>query len=258
MVLDAPGVGRNLREHFLLTLDYRLKQASHSQNSCFSGIGLAMSLLQYLLLSQGPLSNASYTAGAFVRSDPGSGRPDGQLMFAPWTRDWDTKRFGDYPGMNVFSYKLRPESEGSVLIESADPTQALRISPNYFSRQSDRDRSVALVRYLRRLMATPPISDLVVGETEETRWASTDEEILDVYMRRGLSGLHNCGTAAMGQGRHAVLDERLRVRGLERLRVMDLSILPEMLSGNTNAPAMALAWRASDLFLEDRARSSPS
>jgi choline dehydrogenase-like flavoprotein len=247
VVLDAPGVGHNLREHFLLMLDYRLKDWTHSQNRCFSGVGLVKSVAEYVLLHRGPLSNSSYTAGAFVRADPGADRPDGQLMFVPWTRDWVTKRFGDYPGMNVFSYQLRPESKGTALIESADPAQPLRISPNYLATHHDRDVSVSLTRYLRRLMATQPIANLVTGETEETSWARTDEEILQLFMQRGAPGYHNCGTVAMG----SVLDERLRVRGLEGLRVMDLSILPEPLSGNTNAPVMAMAWRAADMFIED-------
>ncbi|MCP3733017.1 GMC family oxidoreductase N-terminal domain-containing protein [Sphingomonas sp. MG17] len=250
VVLDAPDVGQNLREHFLLMLNYRLKDWAHSQNRCFSGLGLVRSVAEYLLLRRGPLSNSSYSAGAFVRSDAGAQRPDGQLMFVPWTRDWATKKFGDYPGMNVFSYQLRPESKGSVSIEAADPAQPLRIAPNYLATQHDRDVSVALTRYLRRLMASPPIAGLVAGETEETSWAQTEEEILQLFAQRGASGYHNCGTVAMG----AVLDERLRVRGLDGLRVMDLSILPEPLSGNTNAPVMAMAWRAADLFIEDARR----
>jgi choline dehydrogenase len=252
LVLDAPGIGYNLREHLLLMLNYRLNDWAHSQNKCFSGIGLVKSVAEYLLLRRGPLSNSSYTAGAFVRSNPGANRPDGQLMFVPWTRDWATKKFGDYPGMNVFSYQLRPESKGTVLIESADPAQPLRISPNYLTTQHDRDVSISLTRYLRKLMASQPIADLVAGETEETDWAQTDEEILQLFTQRGASGYHNCGTVAMG----SVLDERLRVRGLEGLRVMDLSILPEPLSGNTNAPVMAMAWRAADLFIEDSRRTA--
>lgn len=252
VVLDAPGVGNNMHEHLLLTLNYRLKHASDSQNTCFSGFGLVKSLAEYVFLNRGPMANSSYTAAAFVRSEPTANRPDGQLMFAPWTRDWATKKFGDFPGMNVFSYVLRPESEGSVLIESADPAQPLRITPNYLATEHDRVCSVALVRYLRKLMATKPIADLVAGETDETIWAQSNDEIVEAFVRQGLCGFHNCGTVAMGQAPSAVLDERLRVRGLQGLRVMDLSILPLMLSGNTNAPAMAMAWRASDMFLEDK------
>jgi choline dehydrogenase len=253
VLLDAPGVGCNLREHLLLMLNYRLRHASDSQNTCFSGFGLVKSLADYLLLNRGPMTNSSYTAGAFVRSHPAADRPDGQLMFAPWTRDWATKKFDALPGMNVFAYHMRPTSTGTVMIESADPVRPLRITPNYLSTQHDRDRSVGLVRYLRKLMSAEPIAGLVSGETEETAWAQSDAQIEEAFLQRGLCGFHNCGTAAMGLGADAVLDERLRVRGLSGLRVMDLSILPEMLSGNTNAPAMAMAWRASDLFLEDRA-----
>ena len=254
VVHDAPGVGQNLREHLLLTLNYGLKNAAHSQNGCFSGIGLVKSVAQYMFSGRGPLGNSSYTAGAFVRSDPHVDRPDGQLMFAPWTRDPVTKIFGPAAGMNVFSYQLRPVSTGSVLVGSADPALSPLVSPNYLAKQEDRDCSVALIHYLRRLMATRPVADFVTGETEETRWAQTHDEIINLFRQRGSPGYHNCGTVAMGRGPGAVLDERLRVRGIDGLRVMDLSVLPELLSGNTNAPVMAMAWRAADLFIEDDRR----
>nr|BAM93306.1 putative alcohol dehydrogenase [Sphingomonas sp. KSM1] len=252
VLLDSPSVGHNLREHFLLTLNYRLKSWTHSQNRCFAGIGLAKSVAEYFFLGRGPLCNSSYAAGAFVRSSSDVNRADGQLMFAPWARDGWPRMFGAYPGMNVFSYQLRPTSQGSVLIESADPSKPVRISPNYLSTQVDRDISVSLIRYLRKLMKCRPIADFVVGETQETVWAQSDDEVVKIFLERGMSGYHNCGTAAMGQGSCAVIDERLRVRGLDGLRVADMSIFPELLSGNTNAPTMAMAWRAADMFIEDR------
>lgn len=252
LVHDAPGVGGNLREHFLLTLNYRLKYAEHSENRAYSGLGLIKSVASYLLFGKGPLATSSYTAGAFVKADTNANRAEGQLMFAPWTRDWETRTFDAFPGMNVFSYLLRPESAGFLRIESADPNRAVKISPNYLATEGDRRRSVALIRYLRRLMDTPPIGELVLGESKATVWAQSDDEILQLYWDSGTPGFHYCGTAAMGNFPDAVVDERLRVRGLEGVRVMDLSILPELVSGNTNAPVMAMAWRAADFILEDR------
>ncbi|AUW59688.1 GMC oxidoreductase [Sphingobium sp. SCG-1] len=255
VVHDLPGVGANLREHFLLMLNYRLKHAADSQNRCFSGPGLVKSLGQYILRGDGPMSNSSYCAAAFVRSGVEELRPYGQIMMAPWTRDWVTKKFGAQPGMNVFPYVLRPESQGSVRIQSADPEHTVRIDPNYLDVAQDRDQSIALVRYVRRLMTAAPIAPFLSGEMDGTAWAQTDEQIIQAFMEQGACGFHNCGTAAMGRGPNAVLDERLRVRGLSGLRVADLSILPNMISGNTNAPAMALAWRASDIILQDQKNS---
>lgn len=252
LVYDAPGVGANLREHFLLMLNYRLKDAALSHNRAYSGIGLVKSAAEYMLLGTGPLATASYTAGAFVRVTPGANRPEGQLMFAPWTRDWETRTFDTYPGMNVFTYLLRPESSGSVMVTSADPAEPPKISPNHLATDGDRDRAVSLVRYLRRLMSNRPIADLVTGESEKTAWAQSDEEIARLFRDHGAPGYHYCGTAAMGDFPGAVVDAHLRVRGVDGLRVMDLSILPELVSGNTNAPVMAMAWRAADLFLADR------
>src|SRR3546814_11460119 len=132
-------------------------------------------------------------------------------MFTPWTRNWATRTFDDYPGMNVFSYQLRPESAGSVLIESADPSRPLQISPNYLATQRDRDLSVSLVRSLRKLMATKPISGLVTGETGETIWPQSAEEILELFMTRGALVYIYCGTPATGPAKHAGREARLRV-----------------------------------------------
>jgi choline dehydrogenase-like flavoprotein len=109
-----------------------------------------------------------------------------------------------------------------------------------------------MVRLMRRLMAQPALQPFLGAESRFTAAAQSDEEILAVFQKYGQAGYHAAGTCSMGQGPEAVLDERLRVRGVERLRVMDCSIYPEMISGNTNAPTMALAWRAADLMLEDR------
>jgi choline dehydrogenase-like flavoprotein len=175
-------------------------------------------------------------------------------MFAPisFGITSDGLQFEDEPGMYVFGYVLRPESRGRIRIASADPATSPKISPEYLTAEDDRQRSVAVVRQIRRLMSGAPIAELVKDELPPTRDARTDEEILDTFRRFGEAGFHACGACAMGQDAQAVVDERLRVRGVAGLRVMDTSIYPEMLSGNTNAPTMALAWRASDLILQER------
>jgi choline dehydrogenase-like flavoprotein len=252
VLVDSPGVGRNMREHRLLALQYRLVHASDSQNAKFSGIGLWGAALQYLLTGGGPLADAACTAAAFVRSKPDLNRPDGQIMYMPYSLGATKSTFEDKPGMRIFGYVLRPDSEGTVMINSPDPREPPVITPNYLSTEHDRAHSVSLIRYMREVMRQPAWTGLVVGETDGTSWAQTDDEIVEAFHRLGRAGLHACGTCAMGQQADAVVDERLRVRGVRGLRVVDLSIFPEMLSGNTNAPVMAMALRAADLILGDR------
>jgi len=162
--------------------------------------------------------------------------------------------FESEPGMEFYPYALRPTSQGRLAIGSRDPDAPLRIDPNYLATDYDRRVAVAMVRYVRRFMSQTPLEPYVVGELAETRDAQSDAEILDAFKRYGQAGYHLCGTCRMGPDEAAVVDQRLRVRGVGGLRVMDCSVCPEIVAGNTNAPMMAMAWRASDLFLEDRAR----
>jgi choline dehydrogenase-like flavoprotein len=253
VIHHSPGVGRNVREHWLLQIQFQLRHAADTLNRSFSGARLAGNLLRYALAGKGPLASGPFEAGGFVRTRPELDRPDAQLMFAPISQDErGGPGFESEPGMQIFGYKLRPESTGTIDITSTDPTAPLRIEPRYLSTESDRRDSIAMIRLIRRLAGTPPLGDFVKKETARSAGAQTDEEILRLFTRYGQAGYHACGACSMGLGPLSVLDERLRVRGVANLRVVDLSIVPEMLSGNTNAPVMAMAWRAADLIIEDR------
>ena len=163
--------------------------------------------------------------------------------------------FEEQPGMQFYPYGLRPTSQGSVMIQSADPDAQIKINPNYLATEYDRRVAVAMLRYAREFMRQDPLKPYVVEESALTRDAQTDDEIIAAFKKYGQAGYHACGTAKMGQDDMAVVDERLRVRGVQGLRVMDCSVCPEIIAGNTNAPMMAMAWRASDLILEDRPRA---
>ncbi|HZR38423.1 MAG TPA: GMC family oxidoreductase N-terminal domain-containing protein [Nevskia sp.] len=254
VVQDSPDVGRNLREHWLLQLQYAVKDPAQSYNREFSGARVVANVLRYLLKGSGVMSWGSYEIGAFVRTDPAQPRPDAQLMFAPFSLDLDTMQFEPRPGVQLFGYPLRPRSRGEITLDSPDPAAPPRIVPNYLDDEQDRRTSVAMVRLMRRLMGQPALQPFLGEELRYTAAARSDEEILAAFRRYGQAGYHAAGTCRMGGDPSSVLDERLRVRGVERLRVMDCSIYPEMISGNTNAPTMALAWRAADLVLEDRGR----
>lgn len=153
--------------------------------------------------------------------------------------------------MMCVAYPLRTDSEGSVRISSADPDAPLDIDPGYLRTDHDRATSVDVFRAVRRLFATAPLADRVAHETAPGRTVRTDQEIIDAGLATGTCAYHASGTAAMGPDHDDVVDARLRVRGVTGLRVVDASVLPIMVSGNTNGPITALAWRAADQVLEN-------
>jgi choline dehydrogenase len=154
--------------------------------------------------------------------------------------------------MQITGYPLRPESQGTVTIGSADPLEAPKIRPNYLSVELDQRISIAALRYIRRLYATPPLAGLVGAETLPGPGVERDDEILDAIRRTGQAVMHCAGTCRMGGDAASVVDERLRVRGVVGLRVVDCSVMPTLVSGNTNAAVMAIAWRAASMILADR------
>lgn len=252
VLVNSPDVGANMREHRLLFVQNRLRRGG-SLNREFSGIRLARHALRYLITRGGILSSASYDVGGFVRTRPELTRPDAQLMMAPYSLDLTSGRFGfeRAPGLQTFGYVLRPESRGTVMARSADARDPPSIRPNYLAADADRRSSVDVVRFLRRWLAHPSLAALVGEETTPGSAVQTDEQIVEAFAQRGQSGYHACGTCRMGADSRSVVDARLRVRGVSGLRVADLSFFPTMVSGNTNGPVMALAWRASALILED-------
>lgn len=250
--VDSPDVGRNMREHWLLFIQHRLK-INESLNNKFSGWRLLASTLQYALTRTGHMAEGGYDVAGFIRTRPELDRPDAQIMMAPYSLDFSaqTYAFEKFPGMQIFGYPLRPESQGTVMIRSADPNDAPVIRTNYHSAESDRSSAIGMFRFLRSWMSQPALKPYLAEETTPGGAITTDAEILDAFARLGQSGYHAAGTCRMGVDDAAVLDGRMRVRGAQGLRVVDLSSLPTLVSGNTNGPMMALARRAADLIVED-------
>jgi choline dehydrogenase-like flavoprotein len=256
ILVDSPDVGSNMREHRLLFIQHRLRQGG-SLNGQFKGLPLLIHALRYLLTRGGPLAGGSYDVGGFIRTRPELDRPDAQIMMAPYSLDLTspTLDFESFPGIQTFGYVLRPDSCGTVMARSAKAADPPIIRPNYLACESDKRASTGIVRFIRKWMSHAVLASLVGEETTPGPDVQTDEQIVDAFATHGQSGYHACGTCRMGVDSKAVLDERLRVHGVAGLRVADLSFFPTLLSGNTNGPAMALAWRAADLILEDAARS---
>lgn len=247
-VSESPEVGRNLREHRLLSLQFSITRGS--DNDRFSGTGLLTSLIRYYTLRSGPLAHAAFEVGGFIRTRPEAHRPDAQIGFAPFSLDKSTQRmkFETRPGALCGGYPMRPESRGTIRLRSADPTIAPLINPNYLAEESDRQISIAIVHFIRRLFAQQSLRPFEPVETWPGSAATTDDEIIDAFHRFGGAGFHAAGTCRMGSDKSSVVDTKTQVRGVTGLRVVDISIMPKLVSGNTNAPAMAMAWRAAQLI----------
>jgi len=253
VVHDSPMVGRNLLEHRLLMMHYRLNRPL-SVNRELAGWRLIKNGIRYLLQGRGPLSAGSYDVGGFIKTDPALDRPDVELLMAPYGYGFDAQGMPSVlkdHSFHMFGYPLRSRSQGSILIKSADPAAPPAIRAAYLSDPYDRDVTIKMFRMMRELVKRAPLADVIAEEIAPGAAVESDEQIIEAFRTRGHSGYHACGTIAMG-GPEAPLDPRLRVRGLDRLRVVDGSIFPTMVSANTNAPIMASSWRAAELILSDR------
>ena len=252
VTLDLPGVGGNLLEHKTVSQQVRLKR-DYSINRKLSGWRGAISAARYALWRDGALAS-TYDLNAFIKTQPGLAQPDAQILFWAMSLDKerrDTIKFEDVPGLQAMGYPLRTSSEGRIRLRSADPRAAPVISTNFLATEHDQRVTVAIFRYLRALFTHPLLANLIEAESFPGAGVESDDEILDAA-RQDETCQHAVGTCRMGSGQTAVLDERLRVRGATGLRVVDLSAMPTQVSGNTNGPAMAFAWRAADIIRDDR------
>lgn len=258
---NSPNVGANLREHLVFRLQYRLT-GDYSQNKEHSGWRVMLHGLRYILTRTGLLAAPPYDLTAFVRTRENLTRPDAQLFIGAMSMAIAEEGFSvdvkleDEPGVSIIGYGLRPESQGSVMIKSTDPKIAPRITANYLSHPQDREVAISTVRYMRRLFDQPMVRPYIQRELLPGPSVQTDEEILRAYDTVSGPGYHPVGTCRMGTDVESVVDPRLCVRGVSGLRVVDVSVFPTPVSGNTNGPALATAWRASEIILEDARNSA--
>jgi choline dehydrogenase len=255
-LVHSPLVGENLREHRYVAVDWKVKKGSSNRN--LQGLGLLASVLRYFLFSSGPMTDAAHEVGGFIKTRPELTRPDAQIgsMLVTMSIGADGAPVLDsFPGMRVLGYFTRPESRGWTHITSKDPAASPAINANHFAEAVDRQTAVDLFKWLRRLGQQPALSKRITEETGKGAAFQTDEEIAANLLQLGGTSFHIAGTAAMGSDETSVLDPQLRVRGVEGLRVCDTSIMPTLVSGNTNAPAMAIAMNAADIILSAKANS---
>jgi len=254
VIAESPDVGRNLREHRHFDVQFRVR--SHSQNSKLTGVGVIWSLLRYFLAGKGPMTHSAHEIGGFMKTEPGLDHADAQfgLMMLSTSGSAASGKIvlDTFPGVTFIGYYTRPSSQGEIRIQSADFDVPPYINANHLGTEEDRKKAVAVIRWMRKLGQQPALKDWVVEETVPGPAVQTDEEILAKAIDIGGTCYHICGTARMGADQGSVVDPKLRVRGVDGLRVADTSIMPTLVSGNTNAPAMVIGMRAADFILADR------
>ncbi|ACC75266.1 choline dehydrogenase [Paraburkholderia phymatum] len=260
VVADRAGVGENLQDHLQVRLIYEVTKPITTNDQLHSWTGRAKMGLQWALFRGGPLAVGINQGGMFCRALPDEAKtPDIQFHFSTLSADSAGGDVHAFPGCTYSICQLRPESRGVVRIRSTNPLEAPSIQPNYLATDLDRRTAVAGVRFARRVAATQPMASLMKREVRPGADARTDDELLHFCREYGQTIFHPSGTVKMGTADDplAVVDERLRVYGTRGLRVVDCSIMPTLVSGNTNVPIVMVAEKASDMILDDARAPGP-
>jgi choline dehydrogenase len=251
IVLDAPGVGNDLQDHLQVRLVTRCSQPVTLNDILNHPVRRVMAGARYAAFRRGPLTVAAGTSGAFFKTNPRLATPDIQIHFLPFSTDRMGEKLHSFSAFSASVCQLRPESRGSLRIKSADPAVPPEIRINYLATETDRTAFVEGFKILRQILAAPALKPYVVDEIIPGSKVTSDEDILAFCRQTGSTVYHPTSTCRMGNDPLAVVDQRLRLRGIEGLRVVDASVMPDLMSGNTNAPTIMIAEKASDMILED-------
>jgi choline dehydrogenase len=251
VLIDRPAVGQNLQDHLQFRLIFKANKAITTNDSLRSLWGRAKLGLEWLFFRRGALAVGINQGGLFARLMPDSKTPDIQFHVATLSADMAGGKVHDFPGFTLSVCQLRPESRGFIALASADPLAQPLIHANYMTTEKDRAYAVKSIAFARKLAQTKPLSGLVAEEVMPGPQVRTEPEILEFARRNGATIFHPSGTCRMGGDEAAVVDPRLRVRGVSGLWVVDCSIMPTLVSGNTNVPAIMVAEKAADMIRED-------
>jgi choline dehydrogenase len=255
--VDLPGVGQNLQDHLQVRLVFRTRERTLN-DEVNHPLRKALIAMEYALWRTGPLTLAASQVAIFTRSNWNVDRPDIQFHMQPLSADKPGKGAHPFSAFTSSVCQLRPFSRGHIEICSPDPRQYPLIHANYLSDERDHPIVVAAIKVARRIAAAPSLAPQIVSEFAPGPSYRTDAELLEAARRFSQSIYHPAGTCKMGRDPLAVVDDRLRVHGVAGLRVVDASIMPELVSGNTNAPVIMIAEKASDMILEDHASRAVS
>lgn len=257
LVHELPGVGENLQDHLQIRLGYECTKPITTNDQLNSWIGQARMGLEWLMHRSGPLAVGINQGGCFMRAQtdasgqPVASTPDIQFHVATLSADMAGGKVHPWSGFTLSICQLRPESRGHIRIRSRDPAQPPEMQPNYLSTPRDRATAVAGVKAARAIAASPAMQPYVRREVKPGPDATSDADLLEFCRNNGATIFHPSGTCRMGSDPLAVVDARLRVHGVGGLRVVDCSVMPTLVSGNTNAPAVMMAEKAVDLIRED-------
>lgn len=254
VVANSPDVGNCMEEHLCFSLAYRLKKKS-GINSRFFGLGLIKSVLQYFFTKKGVMSCGPFEVGGFMNTYRADKRTDLQIYMSGYVfaigdenHPVPLNEIDKQPGLSIYGSLFRLSSRGRVHISSPDASAMAVIEPNWLSTKDDEEAAIAAVKYMRSIVNQDVLADKISHELNPGKDIDTDAEILENFRTYSTSGLHGTGTCRMGGDKTSVVDPELRVRGVQGVRVVDCSVMPTTVTGNTNAPAIALAWRAASLM----------
>lgn len=257
VVAHSPDVGERLIEHLSISMPYRLEKGTGTHRN-FYGVGAALAMARYLLRHDGIMATGPFEVGAFLNVAHPDGRTDAQFYLGGYTfavgDDNDPVPLNNIdprPGVTIYGQLLRLTSEGSIRAMGPESKTAPAILPNWLSTEHDRISAVKMMRAMRAFMASPPLGDMLGTEMLPGAQVQSDEELLAVFRRLSSCGLHAIRSCRMGSDAVAVVDPRLRVNGVQGVRVADCSVIPGHITGNTNAPAMAIGLRGAQMILDD-------
>lgn len=248
VVKDLPGVGENLQDHYGAIITYESKLPLTVNDIMTSPVRQVKAGLEYLLFRRGPLTISAAQVGAFVKSGPQASTPDLQFLFQTFSHDEYDAGLHKFSGFANFVCPVRPESRGTLTLRSASSKDAPVMRPNYLSSETDRRLVVDGMKISRKVGEQAAMRAHIVAEYAPGPSVQSDDELLAYARETGMSIAHQVGTCKMGNDNMAVVDEQLRVRGIDGLRVIDASIMPTLISGNTNAPTIMIAEKAADMI----------
>ena len=242
-----PGVGQSLQDHYSAPIKLKCRLPITVNDVMKSNARKLRAGLEYYIFHRGPVSTISSPAALFARTRPELASPDVKCSISPFSAERPQDGLHRWSGFTIIAYQLRPESRGQIKLKSANPADPPAVYPNYLTAETDQRTIVAGLKLCRRLLASPRLERFVESEFQPGPAVESDEQLLDYVRRRGGTVYHPTSTCKMGDDPMAVVDPELRVHGIDGLRIADASIMPTVVSGNTNAATIMIGERAADM-----------